>query len=209
MRSVFKPIVLLLAAHLCLLAASAQNIAGDPDIIMMNGYTFERPKATTDTLEMEDPVTGEHIYKYVTRTYPPTTINGARIYKHAEVIVAPEPHSDGAFLEQYVLKGLVPLIGQLPDDTYALDIEHVVVSKTGKVVYYTCDGIRNCVAQHTTAASINDAAISKVKELMLTAPVFNTGSTGGEQVPYFSEAFTHTCVIKVKDRRWSFEKMKH
>ncbi len=207
MSTIFKPIVLLLVAHVCSLAAYAQNNAADPDIVITNGYTFERPKPTLDTQVLEDPVNGKMIIKRFTRTYPPITINGARIYKRSEVNVNPAPHSDGVLLEQHVLKGLVPLFDQLSDDTYVLEIEHVVLDKTGKVAYYACAGIRNCVSQHKTPENINEAVISKVKELMKSAPVFCTASNGSEQVPYLTEAFTHTYFIKVKDRKWSFEKV--
>lgn len=113
------------------------------EIITFKGNTIEfSDKPTIDTIYIEDPITGE-ITMQLTKLVPaPIKLNGEAIYPYHELKrntdkgITKPPGVTLTVLKTYLLTNMDGFISELPDGTYHLNMDHIIIDKEGRIVYY-------------------------------------------------------------------------
>jgi len=157
-----------------------------------NGNTFLFPAVAFDTILVDDPVTNEQVYTLgVKDSSRPIAINGKKIYNNAEVTTAVERRNDiiPFSFEEYVLNKIKPDLKTLPDGSYYLHLDNIVVDKRGNVQYYSVD----------TLSVLRNAVAKAMK-----GPLFVPARVGHKKVAAIYESYTSSFEIVVKSHEVTF-----
>lgn len=157
-----------------------------------NGNTFLFRGSTLDTIEIQDPITNEWIQQlHMAPVDRPIAMNGKKIYNNAEVTTPVERRNDiiPFSFEEYVLNKIKTDIKALPDGSYYLHLDNIVVDKRGTVQYYSVDTL-----------SVLRKAVAKV----MKGPLFVPAKAGHRKVTAIYESYTSSFEIVVKGHEVTF-----
>jgi hypothetical protein len=153
--------------------------------VTFHGNKFEMSKAVLDTMEVEDPVSGQ-IKKVVRQRAPiPVKMNGAKIYGAGEVSALPLFDGHTKSLSKLILERLESQLEKLPDGEYVFNLGNMVADVTGKIVYYEYKGIkrRDIGNDRNEPADVQKEIGAKVIELLASVQATSPATLNGKNVP--------------------------
>lgn len=133
------------------------------------------------------------------------TFNGQQIYRPGEITESPQPYTGNATIQEYLLNNSIKELGMLPDGTYVLHIDHILIDTTGKVVSYHYLGIRDremIVTEYQSQIIAN-----RVDYLMNAMPPLSPGYLDGTKVPVLMDILVEGYEIEVKNYLVSYKKI--
>ena len=190
-RNLLKILFCCLPLFLLNRTSSAQS-----NIINFKGNYFFMGSRPNDTVTEIMPNTGDEVMKIINYDPDPVPLkmNDSRIYTWHVLATKPETDVHNIPFELYVLKEISNELGKLPDGDYFLDLDHVVINKKGKVVYYQYPGIYNkelSDAEVAKGANIQYILIppaikgplnKKIERTLCNAPAAKPGLLNGKPV---------------------------
>lgn len=171
----------------------AHKFEKNGNIVTYRGNTFELGPERIDTMQLEDPVNGEILTKYIKSSPQPEKMNGRKIYRGYDL---PEPGPlgsptnykagiDGNGIKIYLLSNLKAELATLPDGSYYVGVNNVVLDEKGKIVYYDNGGIEPSVTNNAKVPqATTDKILKKIGELLDDAPAHTPGIFNGQEVPF-------------------------
>ncbi len=111
------------------------------DTTAYGGNVFEWQKASTDSIRLEDPVSGkQHTVLQVTQPQI-IRMNGTKVYhedsfKYEVSVIAAQFRNNGQSIHEYLKEKLLEQVHTVPDSLDRIDLTNMVVDARGKIVYY-------------------------------------------------------------------------
>lgn len=150
LKSILYVGVVLAAANTIPSVAQAQQKQPYVTHITYKGNMFEVLKTPADTAEMLNMGSME-VETVITDPNPvPLKCNNMNIYNKKDVEKAPGITGDG--LKQIVLQALAKQIAGFADGEYRLQLNNIVISDKGKLVYYNFEGFEKMAVRQTYTA---------------------------------------------------------
>lgn len=121
----------------------SQEKKWDGNKVTFKGNTFEMKVTPPDTIQVQDPVSGEMQY-LVTRMEPrPLKMNGQAIHDEDEITRDRAFPTDNSYnnLGEYLTEKQKEEFEKLPDGKYILNVSNIVVNTSGNIVYYDYSGL--------------------------------------------------------------------
>lgn len=175
-----------------------------------DGYEVTLNYHKKDTALVVDPVTGDQIMKVRQHVLNPVVANGEPIYHYADVTKHSEQRRDREPLEDYILHKLAKRLKALPDGSYRIKMDNMVVNKDGEIVYYELDGIVG-IDGHAwyrdamfVPATIKLPIDNEVKAIVNNAPSLKPAKINGKRVYYFADVYLGDIIIDMKDGKPTF-----
>lgn len=190
-------------------AFSGDEIKREGNFITYKGNVFEfPPDGEPDTVYVEDPATGEIQLMITKREGTPKSMNGEKIYNPRELNASGTnklSFSAGA-LKTYILTQMENQLRKLPDGDYRLRIADIVLSKDGKVVLFTYEGMQKVTSYSKFGdpitepidEDINSEIARKASSLIDDMPLYEPAKLNGKKVHsnISDTAFWNTFTIK-------------
>lgn len=201
-RAAVKKVLLfpvLLLALLCFSknAFSDGKRVRNGNTVTYRGNRFEFKSMATDTVMVQDPVTGDMIMKILAHEPTPVSMNGKKIYTEQEIKKYPETGDyanvkarvNVSILKEYLLTHMTDEIAALPDGPYWLYVSNVVIGDDGKIAYFDYAGISTKgpwpgmeVNKAILSATTKDRFARKVFKLIDDAPAHDAATLQGKNV---------------------------
>jgi hypothetical protein len=192
-----KMLIFIPLALVCMLCftknSMSQKVTRNGNMVTFNGNKFEVGKDIFDTVSLTDPVTGNEVVRITKKDPVPLKMNGAKIYKVDELSKEPRFNSKDYTIITYLFKCLGAATGnnsdpktKLPDGSYNLNIDNIVIGPDGHVVYYTFGGISKAEFSFDYKTPIPEErkkAIDKRIESILKNATGVPGMVNGKKVP--------------------------
>jgi bla regulator protein blaR1 len=201
-----KMFIFIPLAMVCIICFSKNSFSKrnerNGNIVQYRGNTFEySAKQRFDTVLLTDPVTGQQSGKVVKHDPIPEKMNGNRIYLPSELSSQPQSYAQNGSIPDYLFKNLSKYLDKLPDGTYRLDINNIVIDPNGKIVYF--EGIGLCRTTDTRALGMKELIAQKTDDILNNAPALKPGKANGHSVPVLSDIIFMAYEIEVKDHQTS------
>lgn len=203
--------MLLLCMALFTKVGFSEDFIQDGDKITYRGNVIEMSKALHDTMYIENPATGAIEMRIVTLTPRPLTINGNKIHR-SEDVTMPATY-DGTTtngLQGYLFKKIQLELNRLPDGEYSINVDGVVIDKTGKVAFFSKPMVfppRNMNLNNVdadTKKQLEDIN-KKITDVLNDAPKFTPAQLDGQPVAMcITSLFELGARIKVKNNVATF-----
>lgn len=159
--------------------------------------------ATSDTIMIEDPVTGEWIMKIKRADSLPVKMNGNYIFREDE-LARPERvqiTKTRKAIQEYVIQKLQPVLENQEDGVYISNVNNVIVNEHGRLVYYE----RPFVMRNDQPQLDDDQIrhlIARLKDVLDSAPEFEPIKRGRDPVVFNIEhLFDRFDLWEVKDHK--------
>lgn len=144
----------------------SQKFEQKGDIVTFRGNKFELSKVQTDTIEMQDPVTGKTFTRIVKIDPAPKKMNGQKVYNSDEVgSKAVYIGADGN-LWSHLMKALKPHLIPLGNGEYVLDVNSFIIDEKGNIVYFNYFDLRKIVDKKATPDGISKDMQQKIQQLV-------------------------------------------
>jgi hypothetical protein len=170
------------------------------NIVTYRRNTFEYgEKPRFDTFTLVEPVTGKTATKVTKRDPLPEKMNGNKIYSTDELTAQPQSYAQNGSLVDHVFRKLSKDFGKLPDGTFRLDINNIIIDEHGKIVYY--EGIGLCRATNNDAYKMKEAIANRIDEVLNNAPNLKPGKVGKNNVAVLSDISFMMYEVEVKDHQ--------
>jgi len=164
--------------------------------ITYRGNTFEYgPRPNEEVEYLTDAATGKPAGSITRRDSIPAKMNGNRIYRPGELTTQPEYLTES--IHSYLFRKIKPTLNDLPDGTYSLDINNIVIDTTGKIVYY--DGIGLSHYTDTGALAISNILRMQIDDALYYAPTAIPGTKDSKNVAVLSDIYFMKYAIEVKE----------
>ena len=217
-----KMLVFIPLALVCIVCFSknsfSQKFEKNGNIVTYHGNKFELSEPETDTIVIVNPVTGKEETKIATKVPYPVKMNGSKIYAPWEIKNNASPalgtpyNAESALnaetLKEYLLSNLKEELAKLKDDTYALNLQHVVVDEKGRIVYFEYNGISvfgaagNDPNKSGVDKSVQTRITRQVYTLLNNAPAHTPASVNAHDVPAMISDYDRG-MFTIKDRKVS------
>jgi hypothetical protein len=112
--------------------------------LFYNGNEFEMTEKKTDTMIVQDAVTGKDMTVVTTLDARPLSVNGEKIYDSKEVVRGAEYSGKYESATAEYITRILPVLSKLPDGLYRFFSSSVVISKEGKLIYDAGARIEPC-----------------------------------------------------------------
>lgn len=185
--------------------ATKRSFERNGNEITYNGNKFKMAEPKTDTFELEDPITGEHLTQIAVLNPKPLEMNGMKIYSVDEAAV-PEYAAGNSTLEELVMKAVSQNLPPLPDGDYNIDLTNVVLDENGKVAFYELKGFK-----HSDYSNLNFVTNDTAEKIALLidntlndAPALKPAMLKGAKVPYLMQTSFWRPVITVKGSKVTY-----
>jgi hypothetical protein len=192
--------VAVLSAVIIPRAAFSQLSPQNGGWVTRNGNAFEMSAAHRDTIVLVNPVTDEEEIKIREIDAQPVKMNGIKIVRKADK--APYFTAPDKNIGSYLIKRIDRELAQLPDGTYVLQLNNVIIDEKGRVVYFDYGGLKP--ADSKGAQSIDEILQNnirtKVQELMSKAPAYIPAALNGQNVPAYAGEYANE-LFAVKDHK--------
>lgn len=132
----------------------SQNFERDGNTVTYRGNKFQLSDVVRDTVELEDPTTGQRSIKVMQKDPAPMTMNGNPIYSGD---ITPEYTGPDKNIRMYMLKQMKNDLSGLDNGQYTLNINNIVVDENGNIVYFEYGNIR----RSKTSDAVKQAPASK------------------------------------------------
>lgn len=160
----------------------SQQAKRDDKYVVVKGNTFELSQKTTDTVVIQDPVSGQEVIKQIVRFPFPLAMNGRKIYKTEEISSVPQPNLGSGSLDDYLIKGLAKDVEQLNDGLYTLELYNIVVDTNGKVAYYDFTTLNGPTYNNPNKNAIEKLVNNSLDLLFSNAVLFKPGKVDNDLV---------------------------
>lgn len=148
-----------------------------------NTIEFTNPDTTPDTVEVQNPATGDIQIVVTTREPQPILLNNEKIYQPSEiqddleVTNSRKSSLTSVDLKKYLLSNMNNEIEQLADGEYMMIIKDIVLSSKGEIVYFEYGGLRKhekssdgIVNFNSIPDKVNERFAKKIATLLNNAP---------------------------------------
>jgi hypothetical protein len=198
-RLVFVP--LLLAALVCSTRnVMAQKFSADENgLVKLSSHNFGYSRFQTDTIEMEDPKTGNMVVKVMQKNPVVISIDGKKIEDLKPVF------KNNGDATQYLASRMKKELSVLPDGFYDLGIENLIVDENGKTCAFTYKGFsghKNEKPKNEESINVDKATaqiiFNKLGNELAGLPAWLPAAVRGKKVPSISNPFGDSWQPKIQ-----------
>ncbi len=144
----------------------SQKFEQKGNIVSFRGNKFEMSEVQTDTIEMQDPATGNTVTRVVKTDPAPKKMNGQKVYNSDEVgSKAVYVGTDGN-LWVYLMNALKQNLMPLGNGEYVLDVNSFIIDEKGSIVYFNYFDVRKIVNKKAIADGISKDMQQKIQQLV-------------------------------------------
>ena len=201
---VFMPLILV-----CIVCFSKNSFSKkfekNGNVVTYRGNKFELSKPFFDSITLIDPVTAKEIGKVVKHDPIPEKMNGTQIYRTNELTTPPQPYAENGSITDYLFRQLSKDLNRLPDGTYRIDINNIVLDQKGKIVYY--EGIGLCHTDNTKAISMKELITPKIDNILHDMPALKPGKVNSNAVIVMSDISFMAYEIEVKNHKTTIKQI--
>lgn len=205
-RTKMLALVPVVAAGLLLFSQNvfSQKMERKGNMVTYKGNKFELSKEQVDTIEMQDPVSGEIQTRVVKMIPQPIKMNGKKVY-HGDGVNTDYVGANGNLRTAMLLQMKGELV-RLQQGEYRFNLENLTVDEKGAVVYFENGGITGIGPNHTVlgAPPVDGAAQKRIKALIdraLNGKLFRPGIKDGKPVPAAVTGSDLWTTFKIEDHK--------
>ena len=165
----------------------SQRFEQNGNMVTFMGNKVELSQPSRDTIEIEDPVTGQRSVKVMEVPSAPIKLNGAKIYNPDEVNAKPAYVGSNGSLWRSVMKGLRDNLLPLGNGEYVLNVNNFVVNESGAIVYFKYLNVTRIEDNKQNMSAISPAMQQRIEQLVTRQLVSANGLQpavhNGKEVP--------------------------
>lgn len=114
----------------------SQKFERNGNTVTFRGNKFEMKEPQEDSIELEDPATGQRFWRVVRTDSYPIKMNGKKVFNTDEAASAPAYVGPDGHLWNHVMKQAKNNLMQMGEGEYVLNANHFIVDEHGNIVYY-------------------------------------------------------------------------
>ncbi len=190
---------------------TAQPFEGDmktDGVFIRKGLKYETGLRMVDTMEIENPITGDVIRKTRLSVDLPASVNGKKVYGMSEVTQPAMQMVGTQLLEDYLMNELKEsFVAGLDSVTVQMDVQHVLVDEKGKVLYYDLEAVQVYEADGSIRIAGPGNIPEKMAKLMADLPALKPAERNGMPVAAYVDIKLHSYRVNIRRPKVTVERM--